>query len=75
MSSPTVNQKYTSLLIDDKTHLTKSTYNHIQVVSTNKSLPDQQQQLFMSKTRVREEGPFGQLLALKSAPTISFAVL
>ena len=33
----------------------------------NKSLPDQQQRPFMLKTRVKEEGPCGQLLALKSA--------
>ena len=42
MSSPTVNQKYTSLLIDDKTHLTKSTFNHLQEVSTDKSTTNQQ---------------------------------
>ena len=33
----------------------------------DKSLSDQQQRPFTLKTRAREEGPFGQLLALKSA--------
>ena len=37
----------------------------------NKSLPDQQLRPFTLKTRVREEGPLVQLLALKSAISLT----